>query len=272
MLLGQHDSRGDSHNVAAEVAAKLRKELFEKDRENDKLLNQIQSLQAQLAQRPPLSSVQELENEKKTLEMILQGTQRENEKMMAELERGKKRERILEGELSKLLGDNWQNSLDLGRAFSGSPTHPHGPTTPLRSPSHPQGHAANTSVQSTGRLRSFSADLGESPLSTSSSSASTSSVTTAQQSSLSQSQSSAHGKDGKDGRENLQVQELHHVIDMMRQQLEQAKLQILGMDQRLTERQDKLEKVLKKAEKEGKRFDEAVSAGRGGLDSSRSGR
>ena len=36
------------------------------------------------------------------------GTQRENEKMMAELERSKKREKMLEAELKKLCGDNWQ--------------------------------------------------------------------------------------------------------------------------------------------------------------------
>lgn len=48
---------------------------------------QIQSLQGQLAQRPPLETVQALEKEYTNLEILLQGTQRENERCMAEMER-----------------------------------------------------------------------------------------------------------------------------------------------------------------------------------------
>jgi hypothetical protein len=51
------------------------------------LLTQIQSLHVQLSQRPPVETVQELEKEYKNLELILQGTQRENERCMAELDR-----------------------------------------------------------------------------------------------------------------------------------------------------------------------------------------
>jgi hypothetical protein len=51
------------------------------------LQDQIQSLKDQLAQRPPLEQVQTLQREYRNLELILQGTQRENEKCMAELER-----------------------------------------------------------------------------------------------------------------------------------------------------------------------------------------
>ena len=65
----------------------LRRQLLDKDRENDKLQTQIETLQAQLAQRPPLEQIQELEKEYKHLELLLQGTQRENERCMAELER-----------------------------------------------------------------------------------------------------------------------------------------------------------------------------------------
>lgn len=83
----------------------LRKKLLEKDRENDKVslffgfwvsLNrvlllqlraQIQTLQVQLSQRPSVEAVQELQREYKNLELLLQGTQRENERCMAELER-----------------------------------------------------------------------------------------------------------------------------------------------------------------------------------------
>src|ERR1700733_5547928 len=54
---------------------------------SSKLQTQIQILQAQLAQRPPIEDVQELQKEYKNLELLLQGTQRENERCMAELER-----------------------------------------------------------------------------------------------------------------------------------------------------------------------------------------
>jgi ATPase subunit of ABC transporter with duplicated ATPase domains len=65
----------------------LRRQLLDKDRENDRLQTQIETLQAQLAQRPPLEQIQELEKEYKHLELLLQGTQRENERCMTELER-----------------------------------------------------------------------------------------------------------------------------------------------------------------------------------------
>jgi hypothetical protein len=46
----------------------------------------VQALQEQLAQRPPIEKIQELEMEYKNLELILVGTQRENEKSMAQIE------------------------------------------------------------------------------------------------------------------------------------------------------------------------------------------
>ncbi len=51
------------------------------------LQDQILQLQGQLVQRPPLEAVQELKKEYTNLEILLQGTQRENERCMAELER-----------------------------------------------------------------------------------------------------------------------------------------------------------------------------------------
>lgn len=51
------------------------------------LRDQIQALQGQLAQRPPIEAIQELQKEYSNLELILQGTQRENERAMTELER-----------------------------------------------------------------------------------------------------------------------------------------------------------------------------------------
>jgi hypothetical protein len=68
----------------------------------------VQTLQDQLSQRPPFEQVQRLQQEFKNLELILQGTQRENEKCMADLERQKLREKTLERELTRLAGDNWQ--------------------------------------------------------------------------------------------------------------------------------------------------------------------
>ena len=86
----------------------LRRQLLDKSKENDKvcghfepqastlitlllllsqLRDQIQALQAQLAQRPPIEAIQELRKEYSNLELILQGTQRENERAMTELER-----------------------------------------------------------------------------------------------------------------------------------------------------------------------------------------
>ncbi|OBZ78976.1 hypothetical protein A0H81_01319 [Grifola frondosa] len=93
----------------------LRRQLLEKDRENDKLQTQVQSLQAQLAQRPPLERIQALEKEYTNLELLLHGTQRENERCMVEMERGKAREKMLERELEKLAGANWQASPTLLR-------------------------------------------------------------------------------------------------------------------------------------------------------------
>jgi len=100
----------------------LRKQLLDKDRENDKLRMTIQTLQDQLAQRPPLETIQELEREYKNLELLLQGTQRENERCMSELERGKAREKMLERELARLVGENWQAALDLSAPLGQTPT------------------------------------------------------------------------------------------------------------------------------------------------------
>lgn len=52
-----------------------------------KLQSMILMLQQQLTLRPPIERIQELEKEYKNLDLILQGTQRENERCMAELDR-----------------------------------------------------------------------------------------------------------------------------------------------------------------------------------------
>ncbi|EGO05430.1 hypothetical protein SERLA73DRAFT_83108 [Serpula lacrymans var. lacrymans S7.3] len=96
----------------------LRRQLLEKSRENDKLQATILSLQAQLSERPPIEHIQELEKEYKDLELLLQGTQRENERCMSELERGRNREKMLEQALAKVAGENWQSSLDIAPTSS----------------------------------------------------------------------------------------------------------------------------------------------------------
>ncbi|KAG1747618.1 hypothetical protein EDB19DRAFT_1893925 [Suillus lakei] len=60
----------------------LRRQLLDKDRENDKLQSRILTLQQQLALRPPIERIQEPEKEYKNLDLILQ-----NERCMAELGR-----------------------------------------------------------------------------------------------------------------------------------------------------------------------------------------
>ncbi|KAI5115088.1 hypothetical protein M0805_005542, partial [Coniferiporia weirii] len=94
----------------------LRRQLLSAERENDKLQAQVLALQDQLSQRPPIEQIRELEREYKNLELLLTGTQRENERCMAELERGKNREKMLERELARLAGENWQTSLNIPSA------------------------------------------------------------------------------------------------------------------------------------------------------------
>jgi hypothetical protein len=168
----------------------LRRQLLDKDRENDKLQTQIETLQASLAQRPPLETIQELEKEYKHLELLLQGTQRENERCMTELERSKNREKMLERELTKLAGENWQASLDI----TPSPIQ-------VRSAFSTTLHPSRTATSSPG------------PPSVPSNEAT-----------------------------------LSHI--------EQVRLLILGMEQRLQVREEKLVKTVERAEREGGRFEE----------------
>ncbi|RPD64636.1 hypothetical protein L226DRAFT_549426 [Lentinus tigrinus ALCF2SS1-7] len=180
----------------------LRRQLLDKDRECDRLQIQIQSLQAQLAQRPPLEKIQALEKEYTHLELILQGTQRENERCMAELERGKVREKMLERELEKLAGANWQTNLDIAPASASG------------------FHARAAGLVNSGK---------------SSSPAKEKSSLSASTSDASQSQAS---------------------IEATKAYLEQVRLAILGMEQRMQSREDKLAKHIERAEAEGARFEE----------------
>ncbi|TFK90073.1 hypothetical protein K466DRAFT_517755 [Polyporus arcularius HHB13444] len=184
------------------VEGVLRKQLLDKDRECDRLQIQIQTLQAQLAQRPPLEKVQALEKEYTSLELILQGTQRENERCMAELERGKVREKMLERELEKLAGANWQTNLDIA-------------------PSPASGfHARAASLANAGKPHSPAHDKSALSASTS-------------------------------GPSNSEAS-----IEATKAYLEQVRLAILGMEQRMQSREDKLAKHIERAEAEGARFEE----------------
>ncbi|KII93008.1 hypothetical protein PLICRDRAFT_99923 [Plicaturopsis crispa FD-325 SS-3] len=177
----------------------LRRELLEKDRENDKLKTQVQSLQALLAQRPPIETIQALEKEYKNLELLLAGTNRENERAMTELERGKTREKMLERELSKLAGENWQSVLDIS----------------------PPAAAGSHQRTATSHSRTGTASSGLGPVT-----------------------SSLNAPASSGAPEASQV----HV--------EQVRLLILGMEQRLQAREEKLVKSVQRAEAEGARFEE----------------
>ncbi|KAF9515947.1 hypothetical protein BS47DRAFT_1327902 [Hydnum rufescens UP504] len=179
-----------SHNIEL-LEASLRSEIFEKERENDRLVDQVLSLQTQLAQRPPLAAIQELENEKKTLEIILLGTQRENEKMMTELERQKKRERTLETELRRLCGDNWQTDLSRDDA----------------------------DVDGDG-------DIDSGP--------------------------EEHPQRRQPRRPTEREIALEHANELLKKQIEQVRLLVLGMDERLVGREDRLAKAIQRAEQENK--------------------
>ncbi|KDN43182.1 hypothetical protein RSAG8_06335, partial [Rhizoctonia solani AG-8 WAC10335] len=85
----------------------------ERDREIAKLKDHIATLTQVVNSRPPLEQVQALQKEYQNLELILQGTQRENERCMAELEKSKRREKTMEAELAKVYGEEWTTRLGM---------------------------------------------------------------------------------------------------------------------------------------------------------------
>ncbi|KAJ6481938.1 hypothetical protein C8R45DRAFT_1003518 [Mycena sanguinolenta] len=190
----------------------LRRQLIEKDRENDRLQTQVETLQAQLNQRPPLETIQQLEKEYKSLDLLLNGTQRENERCMAEIERGRAREKMLERELAKLAGENWQSALDIAPA-----------TVAGRSIIHQRSNTLSTMpspVLSHAQAQNTGAPSVEDP------------QTAAQ-------------------RQQMDQATLAHI--------EQVRMLIMGMEQRLQTREEKLMKSVERAESEGRRFEELRS-------------
>ncbi|KAG9003650.1 hypothetical protein FRB90_011139 [Tulasnella sp. 427] len=111
------------------VVAQMRMELRDAQKEIERLTSLAANLQTQLVGRPPLAKVQAMEKEHQQLELLYHSTQRENQLCMSELEKGKRRERILEGELARLVGDNWMESLNLAAQLN-----PVGTAEPRSSP------------------------------------------------------------------------------------------------------------------------------------------
>ncbi|KAJ6527623.1 hypothetical protein DFH09DRAFT_935600, partial [Mycena vulgaris] len=204
----------------------LRRQLIDKDWENDRLQTQVEALQAQLAQRPPLETIQQLEKEYKSLDLLLDGTQRENERCMSEIERGKAREKMLERELAKLAGENWQSALDIAPTSA--------PTMPGRSMLHQRSNTLNSIP---------------SPVLAHAQAQATSS--TAVPPTAAQHQ--------------LQIEQQHATLvpfkvplfgSSLLAHIEQVRMLIMGMEQRLQTREDKLVKSVERAENEGRRFEE----------------
>ncbi|KAH8094753.1 hypothetical protein BXZ70DRAFT_947408 [Cristinia sonorae] len=177
----------------------LRQQLLEKTKENDKLRSQIQALQVQLQQRPPLEAVQELNKERTNLEILLDGTQRENAKTMAERDQAKARTKELELHLEKLAGPNWQMNLGI---------------QPLPSAVNSMPGMASTLM----RARADSSLSVQHAVSTSTPPAA-----------------------------NLEATQAH---------IEQIRLLIMGMEQRLQTREEKLVKSIEKAEAESSKLEE----------------
>jgi len=176
---------------------------MDKERECDRLQLTIQALQDQLVQRPPIERIQEIQKEHKNLELLLQGTLRENEKCMSDLERGKNREKMLERELARIAGENWQENLEIA---------------PLV---HTSRHQRSNTIASPLMLNMTRHNYSPVPSPRPDSSRVTN-------------QSPDHPQPA---------------------QIEQLRLLILGMEQRLQMREEKLVKTVERAEDEGRRFE-----------------
>ncbi|KAH6896146.1 hypothetical protein BKA70DRAFT_1318487, partial [Coprinopsis sp. MPI-PUGE-AT-0042] len=236
----------------------LRRQLLEKDRLVDELTAQIESLSQALMQRPPAEELAEMRKDAKAVDILLQGTQRENERCMAELEKAKTREKLLESKLRDLAGENWATALDippssglssfggprgmLGGGHQRSATISHGsPGPPSRGSSSPlfNGHRRNTSFsqsqEESGILADMPGTIGSRRRPSESGGNSLASSTATMRASP---QQEAEHRDS---------QRLAH--------LEQIKMLVLGMDQRLQVREGALAKSLEKAEKETKRLE-----------------
>ncbi|KIJ54330.1 hypothetical protein M422DRAFT_154103 [Sphaerobolus stellatus SS14] len=100
----------------------LRQDLAATRRENERLQSQIDSLNAALKSRPPQEKFEQLQREYQNLDLILHGTQKENERAMTELERVKNRERVMEKKLRDLIGEDWEETINIGGTISAMPS------------------------------------------------------------------------------------------------------------------------------------------------------
>ncbi|KAF8641011.1 hypothetical protein AX17_000656 [Amanita inopinata Kibby_2008] len=235
----------------------LRRQLLDKDRENDKLRDQIQSLQNQLAVRPSAEQFQAYEAERKDLELILTGSQRENERCMAELERAKTRIQLLERELARLAGENWQSALDISPSApfpSRNPRLHHHRTSTISSIASsiisPSSHSPSSSpapyTNSPRGLDAF-ADLS-----------SASNTFFANPDSTMIASSGQQVDDDERPPDDAQQRHVHPAIQSREATLahiESIRLLVLGIEQRLQTREEKLVKTVEKAENEGKKFE-----------------
>ncbi|KAG2022381.1 hypothetical protein CC2G_000137 [Coprinopsis cinerea AmutBmut pab1-1] len=224
----------------------LRRQLLEKDRQVDQLTAQVDQLKLQLSQRPPLEEIQALTKEYKNLDLLLQGTQRENERCMAELEKVKAREKLLEKKLCDLAGENWQSTLDIPPA-SGAMA--------IGSRSGILGHQRTGTALSGSPIAvsTLSGMYSHSRAGSGSSSSSPSAFTHPHQQhqQQDQSQSDDHAHDHTADLSTLQLQQQ----EALAQKLEQIKLLVLGMDQRLQTREGTLAKKLEVAEGNTKKLE-----------------
>jgi len=190
----------------------LRKQLMDKERECDKLQLAIQALQDQLAQRPPIERIQEIQKENKNLELLLQGTLRENEKCMSDLERAKIREKTLERELARIAGENWQTNLEIAPLPSGRHQRSNTIASPLTLNIGRHAYSPSPSPRPDSRVMNQSPD-------------------------------------------HSQPQKSQPQQSLNLAQIEQVRMLILGMEQRLQVREEKLIKTVERAEDEGRRFE-----------------
>ncbi|PFH48108.1 hypothetical protein AMATHDRAFT_150576, partial [Amanita thiersii Skay4041] len=192
----------------------LRRQLLDMDRENDKLRDQIQNLQNQLALRPSVEQFQAYDAERKDLELILAGSQRENERCMAELERAKTRIQLLERELARLAGENWQSALDIS------------PTVPFNTRNSIMHHHRSSTLSSI--TSSIIGGMGQ------------------PQTDDDRLPGGQHRPGGHPAAQSREATLAH---------IESIRLLVLGIEQRLQTREDKLVKTVEKAENEGKKFE-----------------
>ncbi|KAG9048831.1 hypothetical protein FS837_011914 [Tulasnella sp. UAMH 9824] len=227
------------------VVGQMRVELRDAQKEIERLTSLAANLQSQLAARPPLTKVQALEREHQQLELLYHSTQRENQLCMAELEKGKRRERILEGELAKLVGDNWMDTLNLAAQLNPvATTDPRSsPVTATRTP------VSAAPTPSTGRRPSvvtrglsMSSHRASPSVATLDHGSRPDSPSSLAPSAMPQTSSDSGGQPS------------------LAEHLEQIRSLVLGMDQKLKMQDEKLQGMVAAAKAEEKKYEKVVAS------------